>query len=71
MAIQNKKEEALYYLNKALNQGFDDRKDLNRSPDLDNLRGEPEFIELMKKYRKHLKLTCKDCFWKNLGSANN
>lgn len=50
LSMQDKKEEALSELQKALEGGYLDAEWLKTDREIDNLRKEPQFKELMKKY---------------------
>jgi tetratricopeptide (TPR) repeat protein len=67
-ALQNKKEEALNWLELAFNRGFNDRKKLREDEDLNSIRKEARFRALKKEYRENFKITCKECIW---NSFNN
>ena len=62
-ATQGKKEEALNWLQLALERGYDDWKEIRKDKDLDSIRGEARFQELIKEYKKKIKITCEDCLW--------
>lgn len=49
-ALQNKKSEAIEYLEKSLINGYDDYDHLTKDTDLDSLREMPEYKKLLKKY---------------------
>ena len=46
-ALLGRKDEALVELNKAVDLGFDDSDHLRQDPDLDGLRLDPRFAELL------------------------
>jgi HEAT repeat protein len=50
LSMQNKKEEAISELQKALEGGYQDAEWLKTDREIDNLRKEPQFKDLMKKY---------------------
>jgi hypothetical protein len=50
LSMQNKKEEALSELQTALEQGYQNAEWLKTDREIDNLRKEPQFKDLMKKY---------------------
>jgi hypothetical protein len=47
-SLQNKKEKALEYLEKAIQCGLNDIKRIQEEPDLENIRETKEFIKLLK-----------------------
>ncbi|MCR9290974.1 MAG: caspase family protein [Bacteroidetes bacterium] len=55
-ALNGDSSEALNYLEKALVQGYSNRRDLRKSPDFNALRTAPSFKKLVNKYRKSFKL---------------
>jgi tetratricopeptide (TPR) repeat protein len=50
LSMQNKKEEALSELQTALEQGYQNAEWVKTDREIDNLRKEPQFKDLMKKY---------------------
>ncbi len=46
-SLWGKIEEALDYLEKSVEHGFDDAEHMERDPDLDNLRGEARYLEII------------------------
>jgi len=49
-ALTNDKDKCIYYLDQCLYRGYRNINNLNQNPDLNNVRGTPEYRGLMSKY---------------------
>ncbi|HEY0751663.1 MAG TPA: tetratricopeptide repeat protein, partial [Chitinophagaceae bacterium] len=51
-ALWNKKDQALKHFEDALNKGFDDFDHISKDTDIDSIRNESRFKQLIQKFRK-------------------